>query len=494
VPNRSPPPKDLLVSLFRFSALAVLSLLVAACAAAGPPQDRAGTGAIAFVGATVLPMAGPDRLTDQTVIIAGDRIAAVGPRARVRVPAGARRIDARGLTLMPGLVDMHVHLAPEPGAPGDAAQRAMAVMLAHGVTTARGMAGSPANLVVRGRVEQGALIGPRLYAAAPGLHVNNSPSAEAARAAVAAAHAAGYDLIKAHHIMDVAIWEAVQDEAARRRLPVAGHVTNPVGLARAMAAGQQVEHLDGVLFELLAPDAAERAVPFAQIPPPAVVEAAARAAPEALAALAARAAGARSWHVPTLALFDKVSRVEASPDALLGHPNMAFVPEQALRQWRAQRLQFIEQSGYTPQTGARLRDLRRRIVQALHEAGVPVMAGSDTAQSFHIWGPGLIEEIEALAEAGLGRMAALRTATVVPRDYFRSLPNGGSALGWRADFGTVEPGARADLILLAGDPSLDLGQLRRLQAVVAGGRYHDRAALDALLENAARDVRAASGG
>ena len=86
-------------------------------------------------------------------------------------------------------------------------------------------------------------------------------------------------------------------------------------------------------------------------------------------------------------------------------------------------------------------------------------------------------------------MDALRAATIVPRDYFRSLPNGGSALGWKADFGTVEPGARADLILLARDPAADLAALDQPSVVIAGGRLFDRPALDAMLAKAAADAK-----
>ncbi|HZG46371.1 MAG TPA: amidohydrolase family protein, partial [Allosphingosinicella sp.] len=436
---------------------------------------------IAFVGVDVLPMTGPDKLRDQTVVVRGDRIVAVGPRARTSVPQGARRIQGRGLTLMPGLVDMHVHLAPVPGAPGDAAQRAMAVMLGHGVTTARGMAGSPSNLVVRDAVESGRLLGPRFYAAAPGLHTQSAPNAEAARTAVAAARQAGYDLIKSHHIVDPAIWQAVQDEARRVGLPTAGHVTNPVGLDRAMAAGQQVEHLDGVIYALLPEGAPERQVDFSQIPPPQVVLAASKASDAQIEALARRLVAAKSWHVPTIALFEKIVDQSATPEALRAQPNMRFVPEQSLQQWTQQRAGFLAQAGYTPEAAKAFVDLRRRIVRILHRAGVPMMAGSDTAQFFHIWGPGMIEEVEALHAAGLVPMQALRSATVVPRNYFRSLPNGGSGRGWKADFGTVEPGARADLILLRGDPAQDLKALRQLDSVVAGGKLHDRTALDAML-------------
>ncbi|HEX8192317.1 MAG TPA: amidohydrolase family protein, partial [Allosphingosinicella sp.] len=388
------------------------------------------------------------------------------------------------MTLMPGLVDMHVHLAPVMGEAGDAAQRALAVMLAHGVTTARGMAGSPNNLVVRGRIESGALVGPRFYAAAPGLNLQNTASPEAARAAVRAAREAGYDLVKSHHLIDPAVWQAVQDEARAQRLPVAGHVANPIGLDRAMAARQQVEHLDGVLFALLSESAPERQIEFGQIPPPPVMAAAARASDADIAALARRVRAAGSWHVPTLSLFERIVDIAATSDELRARPEMRYVPQPVLAQWTQQR-EGMAASGFTADQGRAFRDLRRRVVRAFHRAGVPLMAGSDTAQAFHLWGPGLIDEIEALHAAGLSRMEALRSATVVPRDYFRSLPNGGSSLGWRADFGTVQPGARADLVLLDGDPAADLAVLRVPRYVIAGGRVHDRAGLDAMLEAAA---------
>ncbi len=464
--------------------MAILKKLLAAITLWAGGIAAAHAEPVAIIGVDVLPMTGAERLRDQTVVVAGDRIISVGPRRSARIPAGARRIEARGLTLMPGLVDMHVHLAPVPGAEGDAAHRAMAVMLGHGVTTARGMAGSPNNLVVRDWVEAGTLPGPRFYAAAPALHLNNTQSAEAARTAVAAARTAGYDLIKSHHLVDPAIWQAVQDEAHRVGLPTAGHVTNQIGVDRAAGAGQQIEHLDGVIYALLPDGAPERQVDFNQVPPPEVVLAASRVSDSDIQALARRMVAARSWHVPTLALFERIVDPAATPEQLRALPEMRWVPDAALDQWSQQRAAMLAQ-GYTAEVAAAFIELRRRIVRIFHRAGVPIMPGSDTAQAFHIWGPGLLLEVEALNRAGLPPMEALRSATVVPRDYFRSLPNGGSSRGWRADFGTVEPGARADLILLSSDPSRDLSALRQLDTVIAGGRVYDRAALDRMLEAAA---------
>ena len=283
------------------------------------------------------------------------------------------------------------------------------------------------------------------------------------------------------------MWEAIQDEARKQGMPTAGHVTNEVGLDRAMAAKQQIEHLDGVFMQLLAPGSPESAMNFAQIPPPPVILAAARATDAQLAALARKVAAAGSYHVPTLALFERLADMAIPVEQLMQGPDMRFMPKAALDQWAAQRA-GLQKAGFTAEQGLPFRNIRRRIVRAFHAAGVPLMAGSDTAQSFHIWAPGLIMEVEALHAAGLSRMEALRSATIVPRNYFRSLPNGGSSLGRRADFGTVEKGARADLILLKADPSQDLAALRSLQAVITGGKVHERAALDALLDKAAADA------
>ena len=470
---------------FLVAAIAAVFTIVGGGSAAAQAQRT-----VAVVGADVLTMTEAGKRNDQTVITSGDRIVALGPRSKVAVPAGAIRIDGRGMTLMPGLVDMHVHLAPEPGKTGDAAQRALAVMLGHGTTTARGMAGSPANLEVRNAIESGALPGPRFYAAAPAMHDGNTPSAEAARQSVAKAREAGYDLIKSHHLTDLASWQAVQSEARKQALPVAGHVANEIGVDRALAAGQQIEHLDGFIYELLPPDAPERQIEFAQVPPPQVIAAASKASDAQIEGLARRVAARGAYLVPTLSLFEKISDLRTSTEYLGSAPGMRFVPDAAIQQWTAQRRQFAEQTGYTAETAESFRALRRRIASALHRAGVPLMAGSDTAQAFHVWGPGLIDEIEALAAAGMTNMEALRSATVVPRNYFGSLPRGGSHLGWKADFGTVEEGARADLLLLRGDPSRNLRALRNVETVIAAGKVFQRDDLDTMLAEAGRAAKA----
>ena len=459
----------------------VAGALAGACGAQQPAPVE--TRPVAFVGVTVLPMTRAERLIDQTVVTAGDRIVAVGPRKSVAVPAGAEVIDGRGKTLMPGLVDMHMHLSPDPGAPGDSTQRALAITLAHGITTARTMLGQKSHPAVRAAIEQGTLAGPRLYIASTALNDGNTKTPEDARAAVDAAKAAGFDLIKSHQISSVPVWTAVQDEARKLDMPVAGHVDNAIGLDRAMAAGQEIEHLDASLAELLP---AEASRDFAQLPPPEIIDALAGVGQSQIDALAARVARAHSYQVPTLAAIEQLSAIDRTPKTLLAAEDARYVADWVQQQWVQQREGLVE-AGFTAAHAGKLKALRRRLTGAYFKAGVPIMAGSDTPHSFHVWGVGLIREIEDLSAAGLGPMAALRAATVVPRDYLRGLPVQGSALGWKADFGTVEPGAHADLVLYDRDPSSDLSALHSPAAVVAGGRLYERAQLNALLDRAAAD-------
>lgn len=193
----------------------------------------------AFVGVDVVVEDGI--LADRTVLVDGDRIVEVGPVDAVAVPEGAVVIDGAGRTLVPGLIDMHTHLAP---AGTDALRRTLALMVAQGVTTARSMAGHPSHPDVRDAVERGDLLGPRLVLAAPPLHDQSAPTPDAARQAVRAARADGFDLVKVHHLEDRDVWQAAVDEARAQGLPVAGHLTHAVPLQHAIAAGQQIEHLD----------------------------------------------------------------------------------------------------------------------------------------------------------------------------------------------------------------------------------------------------------
>jgi imidazolonepropionase-like amidohydrolase len=111
------------------------------------------------------------------------------------------------------------------------------------------------------------------------------------------------------------------------------------------------------------------------------------------------------------------------------------------------------------------------LVGLMHEAGVPIGAGTDTPIGFAAPGYSLHSELEMLVRAGLSPMEALRAATLRPAEFF----------GLESEMGTIEPGRLADLVLLQGNPLDDITHTRSVQAVVTKGQFLNRSALDALV-------------
>ncbi|MGH7548538.1 MAG: amidohydrolase family protein, partial [Gemmatimonadales bacterium] len=139
---------------------------------------------VVFTNVGVVPMDRERVLEDQTVVVRGDRIAAIGPAAAIRAPTGAVRVNARGKYLIPGLAEMHAHV-PGPQAEQQLgagyAERVLFLYLANGVTTIRGMLGHPAHLVLRERLRRHELLGPTLYTSGPSFNGGSAPDPETAR-------------------------------------------------------------------------------------------------------------------------------------------------------------------------------------------------------------------------------------------------------------------------------------------------------------------------
>ncbi|HEX5830694.1 MAG TPA: amidohydrolase family protein [Gemmatimonadaceae bacterium] len=413
-------------------------------------------------------------LAGRTVVVRGGRIAALGPAGEVRIPVGARRVDGRGKFLLPGLVDGHAHIAAGEGTPADEAGRQLALSLANGVTLLRGMGMPPqaaaGALALRERIRRGEVLGPTLVLSAPSIHARNTTTPEQARQRVREAKAAGFDFLKTHGGFSADIHDALASEARAVGLPLAGHVTASVGLDRAMAAGQQVEHLDGVLAKLTRAGAP---VPDGQM----IVDSAALANVDTtrLPELAREMARRPLYNGPTLAVFENLWSDEPT-HGLAARAEMRYVSPRVAQQWSRQR---SEMAGDASAEGRRrFLALRRQIVRVLDRAGVPMMAGSDSPQLFMVPGFAVHRELQALVAVGLTPYAALRTATVTPVEY----------LGMR-DRGTVAVGQRADLVLVDADPLADIRNAQRVAGVVVGGRWLPAEWLQASLAEVARVLR-----
>ena len=441
-------------------ASAMAMMLLAACGQRGaetsaPPasSDRSAE-AVAFVGVTVIPMDSERNLPAHTVVVTDGRISAVGPADETDVPQDAIRVDGNGKYLMPGLAEMHAHI---PGS-GDRqyAEDVLFLYVANGVTTIRGMAGDPLHLELREETAAGELIGPAIYAAAPGISGDNAPTPGDAERAVRERAAAGYDLLK--------VFEMLPDSYARMAgtahevgIPFAGHVPESVGLVGALDAGQaSIDHLDRYL-EFMAPgylDMPDRQAGFFGS---GLVDIADTARiPEAVE----RTLAARTWNVPTLSLVEHLASPEPA-EQMIRRPEMRFMPKSILESWVRSKKEYAARPDFQPEAARRLVEIRRQLVKALHDAGAPLALGSDAPQFFNVPGFSIHHEMAMMVAAGLSPYEVLVTGTRNPAVYF----------GTPEEFGTVQVGRRADLILLTANPLEDIANVRHRAGAMARGRW-----------------------
>lgn len=419
----------------------------------------------AFVGVNVVPMDTERILEDQTVIVVDDRIAAIGPAASTRLPQGAVRIDGSGKWLVPGLGEMHAHVPPD----GDAAERVLFLYLSQGITTARGMLGEPGHLALRERLESGDVLGPRLYTTGPSLNGQSIPDADSARSAVLHQRELGYDLMKIHTGLSREEYDAIAETGDEVGLTWAGHVPADVGLARALEAGQaSIDHLDQYMEAIVidGTDVSESlffGLNLAGSVDEAKIEEVARAT-----------AAAGVWNVPTQSLIENMASTTPAEE-MAASPPMRYMPPRTVARWVEQKRGFVQGPGYSPEGAALAIDVRRRLIKALHDAGAGLLLGSDAPQVFQVPGFSIQHELEILVESGLTPYEALRAGTYNVAVYFDALD----------DFGTVEVGKSADLILLEGDPLSDIHNMARRAGVMIRGRWLPADEIETRLESIA---------
>lgn len=451
-------------------ALASLALLAAAQDAPLPPRV-----ALALEGVTVIDLGEPAarRLRDHTVLVDGERIAAVGPRAEIEVPEGAERVDARGLFVVPGLAEMHGHL-PTPGGHPALNDSMMLLYLAGGVTTVRGMLGDPGQLELRDAIERGEVLGPRLIVGSPPLHGGSATSPDQARGLVEQYAEAGYDHLKVHEGLAPEVYDAIVAAAESAGIGFGGHVSDLVGLETALAARQAtVDHLDNFVEALVDPAALAAApgpVPLlSALADPAAVDR------ERLPELARATREAGVAVVPTQALWAAIHGGQSGDELKQGRDELRYVPAPMLAAWSGGADQRRAAFGAG---GAPLLALRDELLVALDEAGVPILLGTDSPQIFSVPGFSIAREALAMQAAGLSPERVLRSATRDVAAWYGELD----------ERGEVAAGRRADLVLLAADPLENATHLGAVAGVVVDGRWLSRAWLDARLEEIAARV------
>ena len=439
----------------------LLVLCSGACGVIGlHAQSQRPAPVAAFVNVNVLPMDRNAVLSDHTVIVRDGQIAAVGPSSKVPVPEGAQRVDGRNKFLMPTLAEMHAHI-PGANAPDEEIERTLFLYAANGIGTIRGMLGHPRHLEYRERVAKGPLFSPRIYTSGPSFSGKTAATPEMAVKAVIDQKAAGYDLLKIHPGVPLAAFDAMAAKAKELAIPFAGHVPLEVGLHRALAARyKSIDHLDGYV-EALAREPS-RSEFFG-------INLVNEVDESRLPSLVAETKAADTWMVPTQILMESLLSEESSAK-MAQWPEMKYMPAQIVQNWIKQK------DGMTSKVSAADRQkflaLRRKILKALLDGGVPFALGSDAPQWWNVPGFSAHRELKVMVAAGFSPFQALQSGTVNPARYF----------GTSSSTGTVAPGMRGDLLLLDANPLDSIENSSRIAGVMLNGRWMSRSDLDKRLQ------------
>lgn len=428
------------------------SLLLVACGVEGGDSPAEG---IVFENVTVVPLDEERTLSDQTVVIEGETIADVGDAGEVDVPEGAQRVDASGRYLMPGLAEMHAHL-PTANQPEERRNAVLTLFVTQGVTFARGMAGGPSHPVLRDSIEEGHLLGPTLRVAGPFMSGDMFESPEAARDSVEAYKEQGYDLLKIGEGLSPEVYDAIVEEAQEQDIPFAGHVSDEVGLMRSLEAGQRtVDHLDNYVEALRTSEAPED---FPAIfGPPELVPYLDRSQ---LSDIVDATAEAGTAVAPTMELWETFFDDRPAEAYREEQSELRYLPSSMVDNWAEGVSNMREQ--VDPEQGQEVIELRREILSALHEEGVPVLLGSDAPQSFNVPGFSVHEEMQYMQnEVGMSPYEVLVSGTRAVAEFYDA----------EDAFGTVESGQRADLILTRENPLEDVANASEIDGVVVRGQW-----------------------
>lgn len=438
-----------------------------------------------------------NRLDGQTVWVNGNTIERVGPTADIDLPKSVSLIDGTGKFLIPGLWDAHVHLTYDQ----EIGPSMFKLFMVNGVTSIRDTGGqlelmkpyqeaAQADPTATPRLKMaGPLLDghPRVYDGSTPFRPNLSVgigSAEQARNRVNELAAAGVDLIKAYEMLQPEALTAVLNTAAEHGLPVTGHVPLSTDVITASNAGlRSIEHMRNLEMSCTSDweklmetrrmeleDGANEAggdlrSRLHQLQRTYAIEhqdSATRA--KVLETLAKN----NTWLVPTLTILAfRENRVYARP---AWREKFRYLPDSTAARWRsgAERLAKMP----VDSAGVKFATWGYDMVGRLPEAGVGIMAGTDTPIAFLTPGYSLHEELRLLVNSGLTPIQALEAATARPAEYFNM----------QDDLGTVEAGKIADLLLLDANPLENIENTQRIRAVIKDGHLHDRTKLDTWLQ------------
>ncbi len=446
------------------AAPAVAAFLMAACSVAPvAPDVTLPPGASVVENVRVVDLTGDAVRVMQNaqVVVAEGRILSVTSDPTSQLPDDVTRIDGAGMTALPGLYDMHVHVWDE---------NALAAYLAHGVTTVRNLSGMPFHLDLQARIDAGHLTGPRLLTTGPILNgqgpntqINHEivETADDARAAVRRQHAQGFRHLKVYSNLSAQAYDAIREESDTLGMTLTGHTPEgrrdvgipfdkPFHIAFEDVLDHgfvTIEHIESVVWHGLKDS---------------------RDADHARE-LARKIADSGIPVTTTLLAHHNLLRVAATkgeaaqrPGTDLLNPFIRQMEQASIQQWASRPTPWLAQSDA----------FFGQVAAIFAEEGVVLVAGSDAGIFTNIPGYSLIEETGLMVQGGMTPFQALKAATFNPA----------VALGETDRHGSIAPGRAADMVLYACDPLADIACLETPAGVMRAGEWHDRAALETMKE------------
>lgn len=386
----------------------------------------------------IVPMTGDTVLSNYDILVRNNVISKIAPDIRTQ----SQPIDGTGKFLIPGLADMHVHVWDD---------YELGLYLSKGVTTLRNMWGMPFHLRMKERVKRNQIYAPLFITGSPkltgpedgGIDKKQVKDTKDARRLVAKYKKKGYDFIKTYSGLPPDIFDAIKDEALVQNVSLAAHPSFKVPYGYHFSSPiRAIEHTEDIVQQALN---FQRDSILLELTIEKYVQ-------------------EEIGHTPTLTVFHKISEIIEKESALLLESNMGYI--------NPAFLEIGSQEDYKRWTGTKLNDsligqriLRQheqhlKIVKRMNDAGVLLMAGTDSGISYAVPGFGIHEELGFYKDAGLSNFEVLKTATVNPSKIYKELSR----------TGTIEVGKLANMVLTKENPLEDLRTLEKPETVFIKGQ------------------------
>jgi len=401
----------------------------------------------------IIPMNQDTLLPQQSIWIEDGKIKALG---NFEGEENIDRIDAEGAYLMPGLIDMHVHVWDE---------YELGLYLANGVTTIRNLWGQPMHLRMKKRLQNQDLIGPSFFTSGPKLTGEefmgddnlNLYSPEEAREKVLDHQSRGYDFIKTYYGLDEEAFEAILELAVEEGIEIAAHPSPKVSYDFHFHSQiKTLEHAEEIVQQPL-----NYELDSQKLKP--IIE--------------AYVNHPQTHLCPTLIVYHNILKQIIHPNILDSadlrymNPMIRLADSKAqFNRWQGQQAADSNTVNYIANQHAFHLDILRR----LHQSGVEIVCGTDAGIGVTLPGYSIHQELAFYQEVGLSNYEVLKTATLNPSHSHTFL----------SDYGSIEVGKFANLILLEANPLEDLNALREPKFLLVEGQRLDAAQLTSFAEHA----------